>query len=174
MLYSDLQDAIYNWIKGVVGPLEVIWIRPNQPLPETGQYVEQFVSLNLTSPMVKRGGDSLKYKQDGVFEIKGQRSANLSIIIYSGNSQQVAIDIQNSTEKPSVLESLSNSGIAIWNEPNVTDLSFKIDSGFEERAGIEFVLGIGSLIEDDVGIIERVEVQGEMNEGTIVTDTIIE
>ena len=166
--YTTVQDAIYDWIAPIVAPVQVIWARPNEAPTSDINLADEFVTLNLTGVLNKIGQDNLEFDSGTTYNIKGQRTANLSIIAYGATAQQMAIDIQSSSERPSVLEAIRSTGLAIWNEPNVTDLSAVLESGFENRAGIEFLLGISSLITDDVGIIERVTGEGCFNDGDIV------
>ena len=171
--FETVRDALYDWAHDVINDndIPIIFMRPNERRPsnfEDPQVTPEMITLNFTGPLNKIGSDSLQFNSGTTYDIVGQRTANISVMSYGPNAEQLMISLQNSLEKPTVLAGLRANGIAIWNEPNILDLSAELDAGFENRAGMDLLLGIGSSIVDDVGIIESIESTGSFNDGDVV------
>ena len=63
----------------------------------------------------------------------------------------------NSLEKPTLIEDFNAAGIAFWEKTEVQNLTDILETRFEERAAFDFMIGFADNIEDDPGVIEKVD-----------------
>jgi len=78
----------------------------------------------------------------------------------------------NALEKQTVHDQLAASGIAILEKNDVQNLTGMLETIFEERASFDFFIGFADNVEDDLGIIESVELTGQLS-GGITGDIIV-
>lgn len=178
--FEERKDAVFKWVDAVVGKdIEVIFLRPNEQRPSKRggrkQFPGEYVTLQFTSPGTKVGGEDIVHKSGDVFTATSQHMATLSIIAYGENATTIAEKIQRSLSKPTVLLGLRTDGLAVWNEPSLTDISALLETGFETRTNLDVILGFIATDDDTIGIVEKVLTEGDMTGNTkqiTVNDTI--
>lgn len=102
-------------------------------------------------------------RDDGTVVIQIGSLMTVSIGTYGPNAYDVAHGIDNALEKVTVQDFLRSRGMAyvqVLRGP--TDMSDIAGTGFEERAGLDVQMRAAISIIDDVGIIERVELTGDL------------
>ncbi len=135
--------------------------RPNYP----------YAVLRLES-IVKVGWDELRSLDDqNIATYGGQRRGSVSIDYFGNNPVQEMTKAANSLEKQSILDLFSSGGIAIQEKNEVLNLTRILETDFEPRASFDFFIGFADNYEDDLGIIESVEIAGEMDEGNFTVTT---
>lgn len=178
--FLEIQDNIWTWAEANTPPdCPVIWDKPNVPRP-----CEPYVTLNLIIPSLKTGHDSWRYLSGDDYCIGGQRTLTLSVIAYGPDikdqvpqgilsAQQIIMDLRDSLENPLVLLELRRNGLAVHNEPVVNDISALLETGFQDRANMDIVLGFAHNQTVPVGIIEKVEGEGTI-EGALTQEIEID
>ena len=100
---------------------------------------------------------------EGIVEIRGHRSLTVDINMYGSGSIQKMEDLKSSLSKETVLSNLNDKyGIAILDKGAIQNLSTLMETKYEERAQMDVLIGYATSIEDEVGIIERVEINEEI------------
>jgi hypothetical protein len=137
----------------------------NAPRP-----AKPYFSFKMVSPAIKSGDDSAE--QVGVsttWNRGGQRKLVADFNAY-GCSHEDAYNYmalwQSALELETVQANLRASGVAVWLNGSVRDLSQLLVTGFEGRAQMEVNFGIAANLTEDLSAIETVNVTGD------VTDTV--
>lgn len=166
----ELEDAIWRWVDSNTPPnVTVIWSRFNTMRPGESPCApgEPYVTLQFTAISNKLGQDSIIYQQNDDFLIGGQRTATLSIIAYGPQKRDVASgqslgafdilkNLRNSLDYPEVYEALRRDGLAVFNEPSITDISTLLETGFQDRSNMDIVFGFAQNQVVPVGTIESI------------------
>ena len=149
-----IQRAIHTWVSGET-ELKTIWYNPNAPRPAT-----PYALLSTLTGSVKTGfTDDLKYVSGDTYSISGQRTLSFSIKVIGEGAVHAVSSLQSSLEKPTVLEALRASGLAVWDSGSVQSIPEILETGIEERANLDVLFGVLSSVTDEVGFIEEVEVE---------------
>jgi hypothetical protein len=103
-----------------------------------------------------------------------QYELNISVIVYGADkftTLATATEMQQSLAVPLVLENLLKSGLTVFEDGPIQDVSALLESGYEERAQMDVRFGLCSTqdVEESSGLIETVELLGEV-EGTDTID----
>lgn len=135
--------------------------RPNYP----------YAVLRLES-IVKVGWDELRsLDNNNVATYGGQRRGTVSVDYFGADPVQELSKATNALERQTILDLFADNGIAIQEKNEVLNLTRVLETEFEQRASFDFFIGFADNYEDDLGIIESVEVEGEMNEGSETVTT---
>jgi hypothetical protein len=164
LILADVRKAIYNWVKreteGQVESTSIIWRDQGEPLPP-----RPAVALKITSGPLRTGySDNLGVNQTtGKTTVGGQRVLVVSVQLFGSRSDpgsprvdQVAADLNASLSKPAVLLELRKSGVAVFNQGEVTNLSDVEETEFEERAEFSVMLGVAENQVDDPGYFTEI------------------
>jgi len=159
----EVQKTIYSWIKnelsGSIPPEQIIWRQQSEPLPP-----RPCVTMKITGGPSRVGfNDNAVYDTAGRFKIGGQRTMVVSIQIFGDSrlnpkAYQVAIDLNASLEKMTVLDRLRSGGVAAQLKGDVTNLTALEETEYEERAQFDVTLGVAENITDEPGIIEQANI----------------
>lgn len=163
LILAVVKDALYDWVKkelqGQVDGTSIIWRDQSQPLPS-----RPCVAMKIVSGPHRVGfQDNLGIDENGKTGAGGQRTLVVSMQVF-GNTQmqgtqpaaQVAIDLNASLSKPSVLAQLRSKGVAIQNQGEVTNLTDVEETQYEERAEFSVMLGVAENVVDDPGYFDDV------------------
>lgn len=110
----------------------------------------------------------------------GQRAMTVSVHVFAekpaeGSPTMAFQEISKahmSLSKDSVLNALSLAGIAIQEKGPTQNLTAVLDTLFEDHAAFDLFIGFSESIEENVGIIEKVSVQGTVNDEVSAPFTI--
>lgn len=156
MTITQLRAAVWQWLSDTLGGgVTVIYMdqtAPQPPKPYAAIRLLTVTKLGLQDELLQTisGG--------GMQTIKQQRTAAFMMQFFGAGSLQRAEDARASLQKPSVLEDLFYSkGLAVLNDPQVTNITALLETEFEDRAQLDVLFGYGSTDTDDVGLIETVE-----------------
>lgn len=163
---APYRKAIYDWAKLEL-EMEFIWAdqnahRPNKPYG-TLKIIPGFSKIGAT--------DNITHKLDGVFNVAGTREFTLSLNCYGDSALERANFVSSSIEKPTVIETFSAAGLVVVRVEQVNDLSKTMDNAYETRSQIDVRFRLKTIVEDDVGIIETVEILNNINGETLIIDT---
>lgn len=161
---SDIRDGLYAWASANSGVDTVIWLHPDAPRPPRPYAT---LLIGVIQPI---GQDYLgDVNEDGARIIRGTRELTVSVAVYekpSAHPNEAAMKaeaMRNSLRKQSVRHDFADKGIVYVDDFGVQDLTQLIDTTFEGRAEVDLLFRTTSEIEDDVGFIQTVEVEGEIS-----------
>lgn len=167
MKFAEIKDAVYNWFTTVTG-VTAIWSDQEGPRPE-----RPYCSLKIISGPVKPNGtDDLKYVSGDRFALKGDRVYTCSINVYGQDAHDILSTARDSLDSPTVIDSLFKDGISVLDEGDIQDVTLKLETHFETRAQMDFIFQVGNVFETDIGIVEKVELEGDY--GAIETNQIVD
>ncbi len=160
---STIKSSLFNWLNTEFGGgLTPIFARQNSPRPQKPYATIQLQSLSMM------GQDELRSIDDsGIATIGGQRKMTIDLNIYGPDALGLMHQAQSSLSKQSVLDAFYESEIAIWNVGDAKDLTALLETNWEERAQMDVFIGFANNINDDLGIIEKVDLSGQINNTTI-------
>ena len=84
--------------------------------------------------------------------------------IHRPMAYQLAIDLNASLSKITVLDRLRSSGVAVFNQGEVDNITALEETEFEERAAFDVLLGVAENVVDDPGIIEHVNLENDVHD----------
>ena len=141
----------------------VIFSDQNAPRP-----AYPYATIRMNS-IVKIGWDEIREinPQTNIATIGGQRRATISVNYFGTKPLEEISKAFNSLEKQTVQDQLAASGIAIQEKNDIQNLTAMLETVFEERSFFDFFIGLADNVQDDLGIIETVELTGQLSGGTI-------
>lgn len=152
MNFSAIKTALHAWAFSTV-PVQTIFANQNgnvPPLPFCTLFVQ---------PVAFIGQDESSVDIGGVSTYTGQREISVSVQYFGANAMQNAIDLAESLEADAARALLAVDGLVfVDRNSGVNDLSEVLDTGFEERAGIDLMFRIASVRTENTGLIESTEV----------------
>lgn len=158
-----MTDALRQWVANETG-LTVIWSHPNAERPQRPYATTQIVS----SPRVGRAYVG-RPNQDGESRVLLDRDLTISVQVYESTNEldprkafQRCEDLRDSLDKPSVREFLTGNGFAVRAIELLQDTPQLVDTKWEPRATLDVRFGLAKELLDDVGVIEQIELLGEM------------
>lgn len=164
---DDIIIPFIAWIKGEHPNTPVIVDRSNTPRPN-----EDYISVRVSSPVQQTGSrDDIEHKDDTKFNIGGARTFTMTIEAYKVKSpsdsrvnydffdpQDRLIKLNDALEDPNRRLPLTKAGLAVWNKSAIIDVTELIETGYESRAQVDYIMGMASNREADLGIIEKVAI----------------
>jgi hypothetical protein len=164
--FSNIKDALYDWVFGLVTPKRVIWNNQNVPRP-----VFPYLTLHV-SPAAQIAQDYMYSPgTTGVSLICGNREFTLMIQYFGAGGYDTMESLGSSLEAPSVQQFLSGKGIAIVRRLPTIDITGLVDTRYEERYAMDVQFRTYSEFLDTVGLIESVKVKATYKE---LSETVIE
>lgn len=162
LILAHVKDGLYHWIKeetsGVVEQEHIIFRDQTEPLPG-----RPCVTIKITSGPQRTGyQDHVVSKPDMTFVVGGQRVMIASIqtfgntAIHSPMAYQLALDLNSSLSRQTVLDKLRKFGIAVFDQGQVTNITDIEETEYEERAEFSIRLGVAENQKDDPGTIASV------------------
>lgn len=155
---DDVYASLYDIVKAALPKsTTLIWA------DQDGDRVKRpYVTMKVINPGTLLGRPEASYDEDADKDfVLSQRSLTLSVNAFGVESEQKILELQQalSTEKVSALMDARN--ISLIDEGTVADLSIVVDSGFETRFQLDIEFGWSMSVDDSVGTIETVIVNGE-------------
>ena len=165
MIQRVKADALHEWAKKVSG-IQTIWFNQRAPRP-----LPPYVGLNIISGPRKVGDDNLRQDSPGVFFAAGMRYFTLSVNVYGDNANEIASNLTDSLELPSIQELLRKSDIAIVTTSDVRILDQLLETDVEGRAQFDFQFATSvNKVDDGVGYIDKVEITNEIDGSTKIVN----
>lgn len=169
MLFTDLRDAVYDWIAPLVAPAPVVWGHQNNPRPAK-PYV-----LAIITPSRAVGQDYVSPPDNnGIATVLGNREFTLMLQYVGAGGYDALERVRTSLEMPTVLQSLHADDIASVRVEDMQDISALADSRYEDRYMLDATMRVENYCTDAVGLIETVAVQTYYTDAThtIKTDLV--
>lgn len=124
-----------------------------------------YATIRLMSTKPYGFDDQRDMDDDGIVTVAGQRGATVSVHYFGDNPVGSLEQACNSLEKQTVLDQLYASGIAVQSKEPIQNVSAALETHFDPHATFDFYIGMSENNLDDVGVIEHVELTGEVDEG---------
>lgn len=170
--FNALRVALVKEVQRIT-KLTCIMLEPEtQNAPRPGK---PYFTLKMLGPAGKQGDDAATNVLDNfgnpttVWNRGGQRKMTVDFSCY-GCTHEQAYDYmalwQASLELETTQENLRRAGIAVWLNGSVRDLSVLLNSGFEGRAQMEVQFGIASNLDEDLGGIQTIYIDGTADTGS--------
>lgn len=151
---TQFKTAVWRFISSQVISLvpneQVIWMEQGAPRPKL-----PYVGLKIIVGPHSYGDDDMRQSSPGIYSIEGQRSFTASINIFGDKAEEIAGLITNSMSKPTALEALAASSIAVLNSTDPQNVSVPLETKFENRMQFDIVFGCVMAATDNVGFIEQ-------------------
>ena len=164
--YNLIRRTIVNVLRTITCLDENHVIEQEPETQNSPRPTRPYLAMKIIGPAVKSGTDSIDAISGTLFNSGGNRKMTISFNAY-GRSHEEAYNymelIQCYFNAESVLETLRRVGIAVWTIGNVSDLSALLNTGFEGRCQMDIVFGIAANITEDLGAMEHVDIQGNIN-----------
>lgn len=150
MNIGDIKTGLQAVLATTTG-ITVIFANQDGPIPDA-----PFATILITTINTPGHDEQLPTDAAGDTDFKGNRDFTLSFQVFGPNAYQYALDLAAALERPSTRELLYGYGIVYVNRENVTDLTEYLDTGFEERAGMDIFFRVSSIHSENTGLIEKV------------------
>lgn len=172
ILFSTLQDAIYDWAAGILGAVPVIWYHENAPRPTV-----PYVALHLFTVRSVGVDAQLPPTHAGAIEVVGNRDFTLECQGIGLSSMDFLEKLKTSLERPTVQESLREAaGICVVDRGAISDISDLVDSRWEERNVMDLFFRFAQVDTDTPGVIEKAFIEKKVydpEQNLIVTENFI-
>ena len=156
--FSTIKDTLYDWVYNDHS-VETIWSDDNGPQPIGLYYILRISAID------KIGHDYIDLPDNsGISTIVGNREFTLNIQSKGAGAISALEDIRSSLEKPSILSLLRSSKIIYVDDLGISNLTGLDDTLFIERGSLDILFRTASEITDDIGFIEKVEIESKYND----------
>ena len=160
MTRVEIEDALYNWVNGVVNPLGATVLFADQDFPRVGT---PFVTIKIGTQrsLALMDEHSTPVGVTGVSTITGERTMEATIEAYGSGAFDLMYAIEASLSKDEIRNSLYyTGGLAVWNTEGVLNLTEMIDTNYEPRFAMDIKIGYKHIDTEVVSWIETVEITG--------------
>lgn len=184
--WRTVENALSDWVHDVAG-IEATWENQSAPQP-----AYPYAALNiLTGPTELGTGDekrlSEKTKPDGSgldlweLETRGQREITFTCQINVGpkgsnnpdcHARALATRLLASLDLEEFWRPLDTAGISVIQPLPITDLSLVVANDFIDRKVLEVRFGLASSVVEDIEIVEKAVVEGEVTKPDNSTLTV--
>ena len=125
-----------------------------------------YATMNISGAPRNIGSPSEQYKSEDIFTYPIKKVLTFTVNIYAGREDgylEKIDNIINSLQLPTIQETLRNAGFSIWTHSDPLDLSEILDTQTEFRAGVDIDLSYNEDVDDTVGEIRYVGIDGDLN-----------
>lgn len=178
--YVAIRVALVRAVQQVTGRLCILAEAETQGEPRPPK---PYMTVKFTSPGTKSGFDSSAIVMEGGLPttkrvVGGQRKVTADFNCF-GTSHEEAYNYmalwQSALETETIQEMLRRSGIALWRNGSVADLSALLNTGYEGRAQMQVDFGAAANIVEDLGEMDSVPIAAEVdtNAGLVEIDVTL-
>ncbi|MCK5609861.1 hypothetical protein KAR91_48765 [Candidatus Pacearchaeota archaeon] len=177
--FDTIKTTLATWALLNTGCTKVIWADQDAPQPyNDDQLKKKYAYITLRYALTEQiGEDHTAQPVDvgGVSIISGNREFTLFIQVKGKNAIAIMNQLLDSFQKYTVQQTLWAGKVAYVDNFPIQNITGLDDTRFIERASMDVRLRTWSEIEDTVGIIETVEVTGDIKDvlgNTVYDDTV--
>lgn len=170
MTPGQIFDVLYAWaVENVLTPgVTVIEAKQNSPRPR-----KAFVTIKVLVQSDQAFSDIGFPDEDGIAEIVNDRAVTVTINSYGPGADTIIDNLRRSLERVRVQESFRAKNLVyIQVLSGFTDTTEVVSSEFEERSNLDVQFRTASIVQDDLGLIEKVEVTGTFKDSGSDNDTV--
>lgn len=162
-------DPLYKWLSDAVPGSPVIKRDQDGPKPKVS-----FVAAKVIAEAREGHPVIGKLRDDGTILIQQGALLTVSVQTFGPEASLLARSIRDSVNKITVQDGLRSNGLAyvdVLSGP--TDISEVVGTTWEQRWHVDVLMRTNVEVVDDVGIIERVELTGNFNDGALIYTEIV-
>lgn len=164
---STIKSFVHDLIAEGLGlpKSQVIWYYPNAPRPP-----KPYATLEVFAEIGEAQEDISKTKVAGKYNVVVPVSQTLRVQLYGKNGTDVCEMLNvlaRKMETPTFADKCFANNVAFFDAESVVDLTEIMEQSVDVRASIDFHVRTNSIIVDDLGVIEQVEV----DENIFIDDT---
>lgn len=159
MRYSEVEEAVYNWIAANVATT-TIYADENGVKPNSDFLMFKIMSFNLigqrdyTAPDETTGERTVRVNED----------FNVSITGFGRSTLDELQRLKQSLQLEAGIEILDRNCIVVRDENVVTDISVEVDDKIEKRYLYELVMGFSHGFVEQSGVIEDFTITSDINQ----------
>lgn len=174
---EKIKDSIYDWVYSVTANVltdegQIVWRQQSEPLPARPCVTLKFIDG--PRPIARQGNLFLNPGENFV-SYGIQMEATLSVQVFgntslnqlAGLAMQLALDLNSSLMRQSILDMLKLGGVAVQVVGSPKNLTALEESRYEERAGFDITLGMAQNIVDTPDTIGSLNLGGSIGQGQI-------
>ena len=142
---------------------QVIWYYPNAPRPQ-----KPYATLQIFAEVREAQEDVRKTDSVGIYNVLVPVRQTLRVQLYGTQGMDVCEELNHLArvmETPTYADKCFANSVAIYNASSVQDLTEVMEQSVDVRASIDFFVRTNSIIADDLGVIEQVEVDENIELG---------
>lgn len=159
--FTAIRKALVAEVQRATG---VICMLAQPESPTAPRPAKPYISMQITNPGQKQGDDSVSHVSGTTWSVGGQRGMTIDFNAYGRTHEEayeVALTWQCALESEATQANLRASGVAVWLNGSIADLSELLQTGYEGRAHLEVLFGVAVNITEDRNSIEDVTVNGQ-------------
>ena len=135
---------------------KVIWYMPNAPRPQ-----KPYATLETFAEVREAQENIRKSDGTGIYNVVVPVTQTLRVQLYGTQGTDVCEELNHLArvmETPTYADKCFENSVAFYNASSVQDLTEVMEQSVDVRASIDFFVRTNSIIADDLGVIEQVEV----------------
>ncbi|MCP3685811.1 MAG: hypothetical protein GY861_24445 [bacterium] len=163
MTLTEIEDALYSWVDGVLSGDGVITIfsHPNAPRPTTS-----YALINIiTMPQIGHEDTdaTLEVDKSTTIEYSALNDLFLSINVYYSGAWDYAKKLRKSLGKPLILEGLYSDGLGFSVASAVRRIPEEIDKQWEERAMFDINFYLRTIDDENIETVQKIQITNELD-----------
>ena len=142
---------------------KVIWYMPNAPRPQ-----KPYATLETFAEVREAQENIRKTDGTGIYNVVVPVTQTLRVQLYGTQGTDVCEELNHLArvmETPTYADKCFENTVAFYNASSVQDLTEVMEQSVDVRASIDFFVRTNSIIADDLGVIEQVEVDENIEFG---------
>ena len=142
---------------------KVIWYMPNAPRPQ-----KPYATLETFAEVREAQENIRKTDGTGIYNVVVPVTQTLRVQLYGTQGTDVCEELNHLArvmETPTYADKCFENSVAFYNASSVQDLTEVMEQSVDVRASIDFFVRTNSIIADDLGVIEQVEVDENIEFG---------
>ena len=159
MKYSEVEEAVYNWIVANVSTL-TIYADQNGIKPDVDFLMFKIMSFALVGHRDYTAPDSTT----GERTVRINEDFNVSITGFGQSTLDELQKLKQSLQLEAGIEILERNCIVVRDENVVTDISIELDDKIEKRYLYELVMGVSHDFTERTGVIEDMTITSVINQ----------
>ena len=172
--FNAIRAALVNLIQGITGLQCIVEERKAQFTTKTPRPPLPYCSFKITTPAAKIGTDAFQQvgtpeKPSGVYNYGGVRKMVVSFKCYATYPElayNYMAHLEAAFDTDPVQGTLRSNGFSFWQSLGVIDISSLLTAGYEGRASLDIAFGVPSNLNVNLGEIDSVQVNGEIDFGS--------
>ncbi|MBC3540657.1 LIC_12616 family protein [Rufibacter sediminis] len=158
---AQIKPILQKWIIAATGlpDNKVVYANQNGPRPAF-----PYVTVHVTAKSDMGWADISVPDTDGVAEINNDRMVSISLQALGSGAMSLMETLRDDLERPTSLQQFRGAGLPFIRVLNdVNDLTTVVGTKYEERAGMDLEFRTAVQLTDEVGLIEAVTGESQIN-----------
>ena len=129
----------------------------------------------IAGPTPKGSFDNLllKDRDNNVYELSGLRQYTCNVQGFGVDTQDILQRLHTIIDSPTIVREFKSDGdIAIVNRGSVSDISIKLETGFERRYSLDIIFNTSHSEDIELTTIESIEISGKIKKADQIEKTV--